>query len=449
MGARVLPWRPMPPRSTKAPMTRDARRAVLVRLISGVLLTTATLPISAMHGSFELRVPAQGVASTVGIFEGRSDVGKVLHEGSVAFDAAKKTYAIRGSGHNMWGTDDAFYYVWKRVSGDVAIAADIAWDNTSGNPHKKAVLVMRQNLGSDSAYADAAAHGDGTFSLQARDEKGAATHEVQANAPRPARLKLQKIGEYFHMSYAGEGQDLKLSGGSLRVALREPFYVGIGVCAHDPNVVEGATFSNVSIVTGTPKATGSQARLFSTLETVAISSTDRRTVQVVDGRIEAPTWALDNTLIYGSGERLYRIPAAGGTPTPVDAGAPGRKPGPESSPDGSYIYYTAESAGRMHVWRKRADGSEPEQLTSDDFSNSHPHPSPDGLRLVFLSDETSITGNAQNNLEYRNVQLRVMTLADRKITVLAKVFGGQGTIDLPSWSPDSRRLAFVSYLLLP
>ena len=93
----------------------------------------------------------------------------------------------------MWATDDAFHYVWKRVSGDVAITADIAWENTSGNPHKKAVLVMRQSLDGDSAYADAAAHGDGTFSLQARDEKGAATHEVQANAPRPTRLKLQKI----------------------------------------------------------------------------------------------------------------------------------------------------------------------------------------------------------------------------------------------------------------
>lgn len=394
---------------------------------------------------FELRAPAQSVASPVGIFEGRGDVGKVLHEGSVTFDAAKKTYAIRGSGHNMWATDDAFHYVWKRVSGDAAITADITWENTSGNPHKKAVLIMRQTLDGDSAYADAAAHGDGTFSLQARDEKGAATHEVQANAPRPRRLKLQKIGEYFHMSYASEGEDLKLSGGSMRVALRDPFYVGIGVCAHDPNVVEGATFSNVSIVTGTPKATGTRPRLFSTLETVAISSTDRRTVQVVEGRIEAPTWALDNTLIYGSGGRLYRIPVTGGSPTPVDPDAPGRVPGPEPSPDGKYVYYSTESAGRMQVWRKHADGSAPEQITSDDYGNWSPHPSPDGLRLVFLSHEKGVTGNPQNT----DVLLRVMTLGDRKIGVLAKVFGGQGTIDLPSWSPDSRRLAFVSYLLLP
>jgi hypothetical protein len=327
----------------------------------------------------------------------------------------------------------------------VAITADIAWDNTSGNPHKKAVLVMRQSLDGDSAYADAAAHGDGTFSLQARDEKGAATHEVQANAPRPTRLRLQKIGEYFHMSYATEGEDLKLSGGSLRVALREPFYVGIGVCAHDPEVVEAATFSNVSIVTGSPKATGPKPRLFSTLETVTLSSTDRRTVQVVEGRLESPTWTLDNMLVYGNGGSVYRIPSAGGTPAAVDAGAPGRVVGPEPSPDGNYIYYTEESLGQMQIWRKRSDGSQPEQITSDELGNWFPHPSPDGLRLVFLSYGKGVKGSPRD----RDVMLRVMTLADRKITVLARVFGGQGTIDLPSWSPDSRRLAFVSYLLLP
>jgi hypothetical protein len=413
-------------------MRRYALRAVLT------LLTLGLTP-------FQLRAPAQAAASPVGIFEDHGDVGKVLHEGSVTFDPAKKTYAIRGSGHNMWATDDAFHYAWKRISGDVAISADIAWDNTSGNPHKKAVLVMRQSLDGDSAYADAAAHGDGTFSLQARDERGAATHEVQANGPRPTRIKLQKIGEYFHMSYAADGEELKLSGGSLRVALREPFYVGIGVCAHDPDVVEGATFSNVSIVTGPPKATASKPRLFSTLETVSLSSTDRRTVHVVEGRLESPTWTLDNMLVYGSGGSVYRIPPAGGTPAAVDARAPGRVPGPESSPDGIYVYYTAESAGQMQVWRKRSDGREQEQITSGELSNWFPHPSPDGLRLVFLSYGKGVKGSPRDE----DVLLRVMTLADRKITVLAKVFGGQGTIDLPSWSPDSRRLAFVSYLLLP
>ena len=103
----------------------------------------------------------------------------------------------------------------------------------------------------------------------------------------------------------------------------------------------------------------------------------------------------------------------------------------------------------MHVWRKREDGSQPEMLTTDEYSNWFPHPSPDGLRLVFLSYPKGSRAPVAGQTDYGDVLLRVMTLADRKVTVLAKIVGGRGTIDLPSWSPDSRRLAFVSYLLLP
>jgi len=503
-------------------MTRNALRSMIV-------LLGAMTPMP-----FVETAPVQGTASPVGIFEGSGDVGTVLHAGSVMFDPSKQIYAIRGSGHNMWSTADAFHYVWTRVSGDVTISADIAWDNTAGNPHKKAVLIMRQSLDADSAYADAAAHGDGTFSLQARDEKGVATHEIQANAPRPTRVRLQKIGQYFYMSHAGEGQDLRHSGGSLRVALREPFYVGIGVCAHDPNVVESATFSNVSIAADTPRPT-SPLKLSSTLETVTISSTDRHVVHVADGKIEAPNWTRDNVLIYNSGGRLYRIPVTGGTPTAIDTGfatannndhgvspdgttfvisdqsqgnrrsviytvpigggtpkritqnspsywhgwspdgstlayvgdrngnldiytipaaggdetrittAVGLDDGPDYSPDGRYIYFNSERTSRMQLWRMRPDGSEPEQITFDDYNNWFPHVSPDGQRVVFLSYEKDVTGHPEN----KDVMLRVMTLADRRVTILAKLFGGQGTINVPSWSPDSRRVAFVSYQLLP
>ena len=344
----------------------------------------------------------------------------------------------------MWATDDAFHYVWKRVSGDVAITADIAWDNTSGNPHKKAVLVMRQSLDGDSAYADAAAHGDGTFSLQARDEKGAATHEVQANAPRPTRLRLQKIGEYFYMLYATEGEDLKLSGGSLRVALREPFYVGIGVCAHDPEVVEAATFSNVSIVPGTPKATRTETAPLQHLETVSLSSTDRRTVQVLEGR---PSRRPGRSTTCSSTATATAVShsIAGGSPQP-------------SMPVAGRVRGTRIVARRqLRLLHRRelrdrcTSGASALMAASrrDDVrrvGNWFPHPSPDGFAWSFCRTE----GASRAALDrLRDVMLRVMTLADRKITVLARDVRRPGTIDLPSWSPDSRRLAFVSYLLLP
>jgi Tol biopolymer transport system component len=98
----------------------------------------------------------------------------------------------------------------------------------------------------------------------------------------------------------------------------------------------------------------------------------------------------------------------------------------------------------MQLWRMKPDGSEQEQVTSDEFNNWFPHISPDGQWIVFLSYEKDVKGHPEN----KDVMLRIMSLREKKISVLAKLFGGQGTINVPSWSPDSRRLAFVSYQLV-
>jgi TolB protein len=99
----------------------------------------------------------------------------------------------------------------------------------------------------------------------------------------------------------------------------------------------------------------------------------------------------------------------------------------------------------MQIWRMHADGSAQEQVTFDGLNNWFPHISPDGKSMVFLSYEKDVTGHPPN----KDVQLRLMTLADGQIKVLAKLFGGQGTISVPSWSPDSLKVAFVSYELIP
>src|SRR5258708_7080793 len=119
--------------------------------------------------------------SPAGIFEDPADVGTVLHPGSSTFDAAKSSYTLRGSGENMWATQDAFQFAWKKVSGDVELTADIQFRNTAGNEHKKAVLIFRQSLDADSVYVDVALHGNGLTALQYRLEKGATTQEVQSS----------------------------------------------------------------------------------------------------------------------------------------------------------------------------------------------------------------------------------------------------------------------------
>ena len=99
----------------------------------------------------------------------------------------------------------------------------------------------------------------------------------------------------------------------------------------------------------------------------------------------------------------------------------------------------------MQIYRMSTEGEKIEPMTSDDNNNWFPHISPDGKSMVFLTYEPDVEGHPQN----KNVMLRLMNLEDRKITILAKLFGGQGTINVPSWSPDSKRLAFVSYQLVP
>jgi hypothetical protein len=479
------------------------------------------------------------VASTVmmaqpGIFEGHGDVGTVVHPGSVEFDAGRNAYRVTASGANIWGTADAFHFVWKKVSGDVSMTAEVVFPTTTGDSHKKAVLMLRQSLDADAAYADAAVHASGLTSLQSRDENGVATHEVQANVSAPKRVRITKTGAYFYLSVAGDGEELHLSGASMKVALKDPFYIGIGVSAHNKDAIETAEFRNVELNTA-PAGSG-PPKLYSTLETVTVTSTDRRVVYTATGRFEAPNWTNDNMLVFNGDGRLHRIPADGGKPVAIDTGfatrlnndhaispdgkqiaisdqsqeqrrsiiyvlpmgggaprrvtpkapsyfhgwspdgktlaycgerngnfdvytipveggeetrlttAEGLDDGPEYSPDGAYIYFNSIRSGLMQIWRMKADGSEQEQVTPDDgYNNWFPHISPDGQRMVFLTYEKGVSGHPEN----KDVSLRVMTLATRKITVLAKLFGGQGTINVPSWSPDGRKLAFVSYQLVP
>jgi TolB protein len=471
----------------------------------------------------------------VGLFESHADVGSVLRPGSATFDASTGVYTVSASGQNMWSSADAFHFVWKKLSGDVSLAADIAFLGSGGNEHRKAVLIFRQSLDADSAYADVALHGNGLTSLQYRDVKGADTHEIQANLSAPARLRLEKHGQYVYLSLASVGNDLQIAGASARVPLEGTFYVGIGVCSHDANVVEKATFSQVEL-RSVPQTTASEPKLYSALETISIDSTDRRVVYVAPGRFEAPNWTRDGAaLLFNRDGHILRIPVTGGTPATIDTGfanhcnndhgispdsrwlaisdqsqedqqslvyivplaggaprrltqkspsywhgwspdgktlafvgqrdgefdiytipfaggeetrlttAKGLDDGPEYSPDGNFIYFNSERSGGMQIWRMKPDGSAQEQITSDAFNNWFPHISPDGEWMVFLTYDASVNGHPEN----KDVMLRLMSLHDHKISVLARLFGGQGTINVPSWSPDSKRLAFVSYQLTP
>lgn len=138
---------------------------------------------------------------------------------------------------------------------------------------------------------------------------------------------------------------------------------------------------------------------------------------------------------------IYAIPVAGGAEQRLTT-AEGLDDGCDYTPDGTKIYFNSERTGVMQIWRMNPDGSAQEPVTTDpNFADWFPHPSPDGKWLVFLSFDKAVKGHPAN----QNVVLRLLPIAGGKPKVIATLFGGQGTINVPSWSPDSTRIAFVSY----
>lgn len=162
-------------------------------------------------------------------------------------------------------------------------------------------------------------------------------------------------------------------------------------------------------------------------------------------------WSPDNKTLVFTGQRngdfdIYGVPSAGGPEVRL-TDAKGLDDGPEYSPDGKYIYFNSARDGNMRIYRMKPDGSEQVPLTDDKFHDWFPHISPDGKWMVFLSflkEEVK----ADDHPFYKHVYLRLLPISgEGEPKVIAYIYGGQGTINTPSWSPDSRKVAFISNTL--
>jgi TolB protein len=158
-------------------------------------------------------------------------------------------------------------------------------------------------------------------------------------------------------------------------------------------------------------------------------------------------WSPDGNSLVFCGERngeydVYKV-SSNGSPEVKLTETKGLDDGPEYTPDGKYIYFNSVRSGSMQIWRMKPDGKDPEQVTNDEFNNWFAHISPDGKWIVFIS---FLKEEVQPGIHppYKHVYIRLMPFGGGIPKVVAYVYGGQGTINTPSWSPDSKRVAFIS-----
>ena len=496
---------------------------------------------SALSGFLFWLLMASVAAGQTAVFSvTHGGVGETPLPGSVSFDAAAGEYRVTGGGANIWAASDAFHFAYTRLSGDFTLTAEVRFLGEGGNAHRKAVLMVRQNLAAGSAYADVALHGDGLASLQYRLSEGGQTAEQRSAVNGPARVRLQRRGSQITALVAAAGGDWTAAG-PVAVTLNDPVYAGLGVSSHDPARLETAVFSNVRLE--------QPPRYRSKVAIHDLRSRTSRTLYETEGVVEAPNWSRDGRwLLINTGGNLYRLPLDDPKPRAITLGggeyrcnndhdlsrdgrwlafsasspssrqsqvyvaaadgsgvtlltplAPsyfhGWSPdgkwlafvgqrngkfelfrvartggeeqrltsagayddGPDYSPDGKWIYFNSNRKDGWNLWRMPAGGAgagdrNAQQITGDAWEDWFPHPSPDGKRLVFLSFPPGTEGHGGR---MPGVALRMMDPPGRRaaarprIETLATFFGGQGSINVNSWAPDSQRFAYVVYELMP
>jgi hypothetical protein len=387
--------------------------------------------------SFTLCAAHAQTSSPLGIFDGQSDIGAVTPPGTAVYTPATDTYSLTSAGANLWGTTDAFHFLWKKISGDAVLTADIDFPGTAGehSPHRKAILIVRQTLDANSAYADAALHGVGLTALQFRHDAGVFTEDLESNStvPVPHRLRLEKRGDTFTLFVASSpGGSFHQVGASTQFHLQEPFYVGIGVCSHDPNKVEKAVFSHVTLEK--PANLPSDLGLVSTLQTLGDDKDFRRTVIVwsAQGHFEAPNWSRDGkSLIFDGDGKIMTVAADGGTPQPLPIGDATRCNGSHGlSSDGTLLAITCATPGKpeSRVYIVPIAGGEPRLVT--EHPNSYFHSwSPDGKTILF------------SRPDHGSLNIFAISAEGGEEHALTT---GTGTSDDPDYSPDGRYIYFNS-----
>jgi len=202
-----------------------------------------------------LAAPAFAQSGALGAFTNSDDVGAPPIKGSAEFDASSGQYRITGSGADIWGKADQFHYLWRRVSGDFTVTATAKF-LSAGNDHRKAVIMLRQSLDTDSPFVHLVIHGNGMPGIQFRSAKGdnVNTVDLPIEGPGAFKLKLVRKGAAITVWLAKDNGALRELG-TTQNQLGSPVMVGLGVSSHTQTATNTVLFSDVSVEQSAPPGT--------------------------------------------------------------------------------------------------------------------------------------------------------------------------------------------------
>jgi len=197
--------------------------------------------------SMFLPLTALAQSGALGLFDHSGDVGGPAIKGATQYDAAKKQYRMTGAGANIWAKEDQFQYAWREMSGNVTVTATLEFLGT-GADHRKAGIMLRKNLDTDSPYLDLVIHGTGMPGIQWRNSKADTTNAMDFpfDSPGKFKLKLERKGNTVTGWIAKNGGELKELGHT-QVPLGNPVLVGLGVCSHKADASDTVIFSDVTV----------------------------------------------------------------------------------------------------------------------------------------------------------------------------------------------------------
>ena len=374
--------------------------------------------------------------SNLGVFDNHTDIGNCKHPGYVSYNSQDQTYTIAGAGTNMWFGEDEFHYLWTTLQGDFILRAEAKFLGSGVDPHRKLGWIVKNNLDHNTPHVNASVHGDGLTSLQYRKTINGDTEEVVSIDSLPSVIQLERIGNKFIMSTARFGEEF------VQVELAEmpmdkEVYVGLYVCAHNPEIMETAVFRNVRIIQPVdPDFQPYQDYLGSHLEVLDIETGHRNILYSSAHSIQAPNWTLDGQkLIYNSKGRLYNYHLTTNSITPFNTGfAVTNNNDHVLSFDGSLIgisNHNPEDDGNSTIYYLPSEGSSnPIRVTKSGAGASYLHGwSPDNKKMVF-------TGHRKDRYDIYTVD--VDSGKETQMT-------DQQTLDDgPEYSPDGKYIFFNS-----